>query len=247
MKAFRAKGFSPGLPKAMDMDVSQAASFFEESRKMLMKDALALADDNVSEGIYMINEFILRRNIRDLQDEAAGWRKEIGEIEEKGGDVAEGKKKLERFMELLKKNNIKEARVLKEGIVKILGSLHKDRFRNEVGRTLEKCNLLLQEIETMKGDTIQANENIKKATDYLSGELLESAKEISENCLKDLKTQRNSLLEERASSVLYAAGEIVKGTENKTAKDYYLKARKAYELERYKEALRMARESMKHM
>jgi len=90
-------------------------------------------------------------------------------------------------------------------------------------------------------------ESIKKAVSYMSGELLESANEISKNCLIELAAQRKVLLEERASTVLYAAGEIIKGMDSEKANEYYKKAQMAYRLERYKEAMTMAQESLKHV
>ena len=233
--------------RAADVDISLGESLVEESKRSLRKDALAFAEDNIDEAISMITELTATKRIRDFQDEAIGWRKELEEIEKNGGGVVETGHVIDRMLGYLKKGEVIKAEEIKVEIEKNMTSLRKDVFRIEVKGTLEKCDSLMKEVGSMKGDTAKVEENIKKAVSYMSGDLLESASEISRNCLKELADQRNILLEDRASTVLYAAGEIIKGMDNEKANEYYKKAQMAYRLERYKEAMTMAQESLKHV
>jgi len=230
-----------------DVDVSHSESLVDESKRSLRKDALAFAEDNINEAISMIKELTAKKQIRNFQDEAAGWRTELAEIEKAGGEVAETDGIIERMLGYLKKGEVKKAEEVKAEVEKYMSSLRKDVFRIEVKGTLEKCTIILEEVRSMKGETASFEENITKATSYVSGELLESANEISQNCLIELTNQRKTLLEDRASTVLYAAGEIIKGIDNEKANEYYKKAKMAYRLERYKEAMTMAQESLKHV
>jgi len=233
--------------ESFDLDISQSTLLMDESRKLFLKEAMALADDNMREAISLINELLHRSRVRAMQDEAAALKKELDKFEEKGADVLETQRDLEKMLVFLKKGELERAGKVKKIILKSMDEIEKDIFREELKRILDNCRSIMEEVEEMKGDTAKAHENIKKATAYLTGGLLESGTELSTACLKELKDQRNSLLEERAKTVLYATGEIVKSSGNKQAQNYYLKARTAYGLERYKEALSMAQESLKHL
>jgi len=233
--------------ETIEVDISQGALLMEESRKLFLKEAMALAYENISEATSVINELIHRNMVRTKQDEATSLRKELDILEEKGAEVLNARRDLEKMRVLLKQGELDKAEEVKNIIVNALGGLEKDVFREELKRILDNCHAIMEEVARMKGDTSEFQKNIKRATDFLTGGLLESANELSQACLKELMGERNSLLEERAKTVLYATGEIVNGTENERALDYFKKARTAFELERYKEALRMAQESIKHI
>jgi len=229
------------------IDTSEVDALTEESRKLFLRDAQALAMEKAEEAFSMATELKLKNQIRVYQNEVNEWRAETDDLERKGGDVEEVREHLDELLEMLKKKDLEAAEEVKGEVRKSISEAKKNLFRADIRGTLDKCNEILGEVSSMKGDADLAKASIQKAMDYLSGELLESANEVSQNCLNGLMEQRNELLKERASTVLYAAGEIVRDTDNENAADYYLKAQKAFKLERYKEALSMARESMKLM
>ena len=236
-----------GDAKAREIDISEVDIVIMESKIFFLKDAQALALEKVNEACALARELTLKNMIRGIQDELTVWRNEMEELEKKGCDVADLQRQVDELLDNLKRGNLEDSKEIKKKLQDSLKNARKSMFRDEIKGRLDKCDVVMEEVASMKGDTDAARSSVRRAMEYLDGELLESASELSQSCLEGLVEQRNVLLRERASTVLYAAGEIVKDASNDKATEYYIKARKAFKLERYQEALAMARESMKYM